>query len=118
MVQDQVSKKMVAKDPKMGWLFPLHINPITNTQFPSSFFACDAVRIDNQGWHRHLGHPNSNSHVIRTLFNSGLIGNTESYFINDISLTVSVASLVKVKFWHFQLIHLGDHVVLILFIVI
>lgn len=68
-------------------------------EFPSSFFACDAVRIDNQGWHRR--HPNSNSHVLRTLFNSDLIGNTESYFINDISLTVPVASLVKVKFWHF-----------------
>ena len=73
-VQNQVSRQMIVKGPKVGRLFPLHVSPST---FIPSFsllsFACNVVGYGNKMWHRRLGHPNSD--VLRTLFNSGLLGN-------------------------------------------
>nr|GLL46629.1 retrovirus-related Pol polyprotein from transposon TNT 1-94 isoform X1 [Ipomoea trifida] len=69
VVQDQVSGKMIAKGPKVGRLFPLFLSPSP----VSNYVACNAVQSDNQVWHRRLGHPNS--HVLRILLKSGLLGN-------------------------------------------
>ena len=74
VVQDQVSGKMIAKGPKVGRLFPLHVSPSTIIpSFPLLSFACNVVGSRHKMWHRRLGHPNSD--VLRTLFNSGLLGN-------------------------------------------
>ncbi|RVW77694.1 Retrovirus-related Pol polyprotein from transposon RE1 [Vitis vinifera] len=70
---DQVSGKMTAKGPKVGRLFPLHVSPFTIIpSFPLLSFACNVVGFGHKMWHRRLGHPNSD--VLRTLFNSGLLG--------------------------------------------
>ena len=62
---------MIAKGPKVGRLFPLHVSPSTFIpSFPLLSFACNVVGSGNKMWHRRLGHPNSD--VLRTLFNSGL----------------------------------------------
>ena len=74
VVQDQVSRQMIAKGPKVGRLFPLHVSPSTFIpSFPLFSFACNVVGSGNKMWHRRLGHPNSD--VLCTLFNSGLLGN-------------------------------------------
>ena len=74
VVQDQVSGQMIAKRPKVGRLFPLHVSPSTFIpSFPLLSFACNVVGYGKKMWHRRLGQPNSN--VLRTLFNSGLLGN-------------------------------------------
>ncbi|KAL6318300.1 hypothetical protein AAG906_039392 [Vitis piasezkii] len=44
VVQDQVSEKMIAKGPKVGRLFPLHVSPSTIIpSFPLLSFACNVV---------------------------------------------------------------------------
>ena len=49
VVQDQVSRQMIAKGPKVGRLFPLHVSPST---FMPSFhllsFACNVVGSGNK----------------------------------------------------------------------
>ncbi|CAL2235970.1 unnamed protein product [Prunus armeniaca] len=56
VVQDQQSRRMIAKGPKVGRLFPL--------QFPLSsfltFVSCNSAHVDYRVWHKRLGHPNSN----------------------------------------------------------
>ena len=67
VVQDQVSGKMIAKGPKAGQLFPLHVSPSTIIpSFPLLSFACNVVGSRHKMWHRHLGHPNSD--VLCTLY--------------------------------------------------
>ena len=74
VVQDQVSGQMIAKGPKVGRLSPLHVSLSTFIpSFPLLSFACNIVGSGNKMWHRRLGHPNSD--VLRTLFNSRLLGN-------------------------------------------
>ena len=69
VVQDQVSRQMIVKGPKVGQLFPLHVSPSTFIpSFPLLSFVCNVVGSGNKMWHRCLGHPNSD--VLRTLFNS------------------------------------------------
>nr|GMD06433.1 Retrovirus-related Pol polyprotein from transposon TNT 1-94 [Ipomoea batatas] len=77
-VQDQVSGKMIAKGPKVGRLFPLFLSP----PLVSNYVACNAVQSNNQVWHRRLGHPNS--HVLRILLKSGLLGNKNLSSNNDV----------------------------------
>ncbi|RVW98452.1 Retrovirus-related Pol polyprotein from transposon TNT 1-94 [Vitis vinifera] len=74
LTDDQVSGKMIAKGPKVGRLFPLHVSSSTIVpSFPLLSFACNVVGSQHKMWHRRLGHPNSD--VLRTLFNVGLLGN-------------------------------------------
>ncbi|KAL6315734.1 hypothetical protein AAG906_006596 [Vitis piasezkii] len=64
-VVDQVSGKMIAKGPKVGRLFPLHVSlSIIIPSFPLLSFACNVVGSGYKMWHRRLGHPNSD--VLRT----------------------------------------------------
>ncbi|RVW68108.1 Retrovirus-related Pol polyprotein from transposon RE1 [Vitis vinifera] len=57
---DQVSGKMIAKGPKVGRLFPLHVSPSTIIpSFPLLSFACNVVGSRHKMWHRRLGHLNS-----------------------------------------------------------
>ena len=64
-------------------------------------------------WHRRLGHPNSD--VLRTLFNSGLLGMNVLLLI-FLSI-VHYTNLAKVKFYLFLILHLVPYNVLILYIV-
>ena len=94
-MQDQVSGQMIAKGPKVGRLFPLHVYPST---FIPSFhllsFSCNVVGSGNKMWQRHLSHPNSD--VLRTLFNSGLLGNKTCSSI-DLSFDCTSCKLSKSK---------------------
>ena len=95
VVQDQVLGQMIAKGPKVGQLFPLHVSPST---FIHSFhllsFACNVVGSGNKMWHKRLGHLNSD--VLRTLFNSGLLGNKACSSI-DLSFDCTSCKLGKSK---------------------
>ena len=95
VVQDQVSGQMIAKGPKVGRLFPLHVSPSTFIpSFPLLSFACNVVGSGNKMWHRHLGHPNSD--VLCTLFNSGLLGNKACSSI-DLSFDCTSCKIGKSK---------------------
>lgn len=68
LVQDQVSRKILAKGPKIGRLFPLHFS------IPSCLsLACITVNNKSEVWNKRLAHPNSN--ILSHLLNSGLLGN-------------------------------------------
>ncbi|KAL6332044.1 hypothetical protein AAG906_020403 [Vitis piasezkii] len=95
VVQDQVSGKMIAKGPKVGQLFPLHVSHSTIIpSFPLLSFACNVVGFEHKMWHRRLGHPNSD--VLRTLFNFGLLGN-KTCFSLDLSFDCTSCKLGKSK---------------------
>ena len=95
VVQDQVLGQMIAKVPKMGRLFPLHVSPSTFIPgFPLLSFARNVVGSSNNMWHRSLGHPNFD--VLRTLFNSGLLGNKACSYI-DLSFDCTSCKLGKSK---------------------
>ena len=95
VVQDQVSGQMIAKGPKVGRLFPLHVSPSTFIpSFPLLSFACNVVGSVNKMWHRHLGHPNSD--VLLTLFNFGLLRNKACSSI-DLSFYCTSCKLGKSK---------------------
>jgi hypothetical protein len=96
-VQDQVSGKMIAKGPKVGRLFPLLLSPSPM----SNYVACNVVQCDNQVWHRRLGHPNS--HVLRVLFKSGLLGNKNSTSSNNDIVDCASCKLGKSKTLPFPL---------------
>jgi len=81
VVQDQVSRKMIAKGLKVGLLFPLYISSSTIIpSFPLLFFARNVIGSGHKMWHKCLGHPNSD--VLRTLFKSGLLGNKACSSLN------------------------------------
>ncbi|KAJ9675925.1 hypothetical protein PVL29_024747 [Vitis rotundifolia] len=95
VVQDQVSGKMIAKGPKVGRLFPLHVSPSTIIpSFPLLSFACNVIGFGHKMWHRRLGHPNSD--VLRTLFNSELLGNKACSSL-DLSFDCTSCKLGKSK---------------------
>ena len=95
VVQDQVSGQMIAKGPKMGRLFPLHVSPSTFIpSFPLLSFACNVVGSGNKMWHRRLGLPYSN--VLCTLFNFELLGNKACSSI-DLSFDCTSCKLGKSK---------------------
>jgi hypothetical protein len=93
VVQDQASGKMIAKGPKMGRLFPLHISHSTSiSSFPLLSFACNFIGSENKRWHKRLGHPNSD--VLRTLINSGLLGHKTCSSL-DLSFDCTSCKLAK-----------------------
>ena len=95
VVQDQVSRQMIAKGPKVGRLFPLYVSPSTFIpSFPLLSFACNVVGSGNKMWHKRLGHPNSD--VLHTLFNSGLLG-TKACSSIDLSFDCTSCKLGKSK---------------------
>ena len=56
VVQDRVSGKMIAKGPKCGRLFPLHLSNLRNK--PGFAFLCVHSQNNWKLWHNRLGHPN------------------------------------------------------------
>lgn len=95
VVQDSASRKMLTKVSKVGRLFPLHISPFP--VFPSSIsrsFACNAISLGNDLWHRRLGH--LNSYVLRTLFDFGLLEN-KTCFSFDLSFDCTACKIGKSK---------------------
>ncbi|XP_068653862.1 uncharacterized protein [Aristolochia californica] len=76
VVQDEASGKVITKEPKLGWLFPLKV--FLSTFIPSSpiiFFACNVIGFGTKMWHRHLGHPKSD--VLRIMFKSSILGSQD-----------------------------------------
>ena len=95
VVQDQVSGKMIANWLKVGRLFPLHVSPSTIIRsFPLLSFACNIIGSGNKMWHRRLGPPNFD--VLRTSFNSGLLGNKACSSL-DLSFDCTSCKLGKRK---------------------
>ena len=87
--------KMIVKGPKVGRLFPLHVSPSTIIpSFPLLSFACNVDGSRHKMWHRCLGHPNSDA--LRTLFNSGLLGNKACSSL-DLSFDCTSCKLGKSK---------------------
>lgn len=85
-VQDQVSGKVIAKEPNVGRLFPLHISILSNVSL-----ACSAVVNKSEVWHKRLGHPNST--ILSCLLNSGLLGNKDNF--SSLSFTCETCKLGK-----------------------
>ncbi|CAL8083802.1 unnamed protein product [Prunus armeniaca] len=89
VVQDQQSRRMIAKGPKVGRLFPL--------QFPLSsflpFVSCNFAHFDYRAWHKRLGHPNSN--VLHDLLKSGFLGNKESPSLSAVQFYCNSCKLGK-----------------------
>ena len=53
IVQDQVSKIVITKGPKVGCLFPLYFSILSLMSL-----ACTTVANKSEVWHKRLGHPN------------------------------------------------------------
>ena len=88
------------KGPKVGRLFPLHVSPSTfSPSFPLLSFECNVVGSGNKMWHKRLGHPNFD--VLRTSFNSGLLGNKSCSSI-DLSFDCTSCKLGKSKVLPFR----------------
>jgi len=98
VVQDQETGNVIAKGPKCGRLFPLHIvtpNP------DMSLFASIVVSKNNVLlWHNRLGHPNSI--VLLSLLNSGHI-NKMKFLSSDVALDCTTCKLGKSKTLPFPL---------------
>ena len=58
LVQDQHSRKMITKGPKVGLLFSLYSSLSSCSFLP--FISCNSATVNFQLLHKHLGHPNSN----------------------------------------------------------
>ena len=89
IVEDQLSRKILVKGPKVGRLFPLHFS-ISN--FVT--LACTIVNKQSEVWHKRLGH--SNSVVSSHLVNSGFLGNKDQ-FSSHLSVDRSTCKLGKSK---------------------
>ena len=89
IVQDQVSRKILAKGLKVGRLFPLHFSV-------SNFVSLASIVVNqkNEIWHKRIGHPNSV--VLSHLINSGLLGNKDK-FSSQFSIDCSACKLGKSK---------------------
>ena len=86
---------MITKGPKVGQLFPFHVSLSTIIpSFPLLSFACNVVGSEHKMSHRRLDHPNYD--VLRTLFNSGLLGNKACSSL-DLSFDCSSCKLGKSK---------------------
>jgi len=92
-----VFEKIIAKGLKVGRLFPLLLSPSPM----SNYVACNVVQCDNQVWHRRLGHPNS--HALRVLLKSGLLGNKNLTSSNNDIVDYASCKLGKSKTLPFSL---------------
>jgi len=92
-VQDQVSGTVIAKGPKVGRLFPLHI--------PSHVAFSSSVANKSEVWHKRLGHPNSA--ILSHLFTSALLGQSDQISLSRSSFDCSTCKLGKSKILPFQI---------------
>ena len=82
-------RKIHAKGPKVGRLFPLHFS------IPSCvYLACMTVNTLNEVWHKCLGH--LNSVILSDMLNYSLLSNKEQVSKN-LSFDYSVCKLCKSK---------------------
>ena len=89
-----MSKKILAKGPKVGRLFPLHFS------IPSCLsLACMTIKTLNEVWHKRLGHPNSV--IMSHMLNSGLLGSKERVSKN-LSFDSSICKHGKSKTFSFS----------------
>ena len=91
-VQDHVSGTVIAKGPKVGRLFPLHI--------PSHVALSSSVANKSEVWHKHLGHPNSAN--LSHLFTFGLLGQSDQTSLSRPSFDCSTCKLGKSKILPFS----------------
>ena len=92
-VQDQVSGIVIAKGPKVGRLFPLHI--ASHVAFSSS------IANKSEVWHKRLGHPNLA--ILSHLFTSALLGQSDQISLSRSSFDCSTCKLGKSKILPFQI---------------
>ena len=94
-----MSGTVIAKGPKVGRLFPLHI-PIPNHVALTSFVA-----NKSEVWHKHLGYPN---HVVLSHFiSSGLLRKSDQISSSCLSFDCSTCKLGKSKILPFPIT--GSH---------
>ena len=93
VVQDQVTRKPIAKGPNVGHLFPLFL-PVPTLSPVSSLksFACNNVPHLSMVWHRRLGHPNTQ--ILSHVWNFGFLGHKEC---SSLSLECDSCKLGKSK---------------------
>jgi len=98
-VQDQHSRKMIAKGPKVGRLFPLYssLSPCSLL----SFISCNSATVNFQLWHKRLGHPNSN--VVHNLMKFRVLGNKHSPSFNVVQFDCNSCKLGKSKILPFPI---------------
>lgn len=92
-VQDRVSRTLIAKGPKVGRLFPLHISIPSNASL-----TCSAVVNKSEVWHKRLGHPNST--ILSSLLASCLLGKDQ---FSSLSFDCSTCKLGKSNILPFPL---------------
>ncbi|CAL9161169.1 unnamed protein product [Musa hybrid cultivar] len=82
LMQDQVSRKVIARGPKVGRLFPLQFT-IPRTLSLASITVKNKVGV----WHRRLGHPNNV--ILSNLMKRGLLGNIDQCSTHRLPLDCS-----------------------------
>jgi len=92
VVQDQQSRRMIVRGPKMGHLFPLQF-PLSPFSLPS--VTCNSAHVDYRAWYKHLGHPNSNA--LHDLLRSGFLGNKDSPSLSAVQFDCNSCRLGKSK---------------------
>ncbi|RDY07261.1 hypothetical protein CR513_08655, partial [Mucuna pruriens] len=90
--QDQHSMKIIAKEPKVGHLFPIHFLLYPNLSLP--LVSCNFAIVDYQVCHKHLGHPNSN--VLHDMLKSSFLGNKYTSSLNVVHFDFISFKLEKI----------------------
>ena len=90
LVQDQVSRKVIARGPKVGKLFPLQFT-IPRT------LSLVSIIVENKAdiWHKQLGPPNKV--ILSHLMKHGFLGNINQCFAISSSLDCFTCKLGKSK---------------------
>ena len=92
-MQDQETRKSIAKGPKVERLFPLSLSIPTLSLVSSILsFSCNNVLDLCMVWHNHLGHPNI--HILSHVLNFGFLGHRER---SSLSLECDSCKLGKSK---------------------
>ena len=93
LVQDQRLGKIIAKGPKVGLLFRLHLPLSSGSDLP--FISCNYGHLDYHLWYKRLGHPNS--HVLHAMLKSSFLGNKDSPSLHVIQFDCISCKLGKSK---------------------
>lgn len=75
VVQDQVTREVIARRPKCGRLFTLQISPHTANDSMQALFYNSSFQNNCQLWHNNLGHMHSTN--LMSLINSGSINDNK-----------------------------------------
>lgn len=93
-VQDQELGKVIGKEAKCGWLFPLYISTPSKGWPLFSWFS-SSLNNDFRLSHKSLGHPNTQK--LWFMFNNGLFMNKVACSFKDVHLDCPTCKLGKRK---------------------